>query len=129
MASNISFEDIDAWKKARELCNITYNMISTTALEKDFALRDQINRSSCSVMHNIAEGYDRGGKKEFIQFLFISKASAGELRSQLYRVHDRKYISEDRFNNLNKEVMEISKMISKFINYLISTEFKGDKYR
>jgi len=103
--------------------------MTETGLSKDYALKDQLNGSSGSIMDNIAEGFERGGKKEFIQFLYISKASAGEARSQLYRVHDRKYITDEKFNCLFNSILEISKQISKFIDYLKKSEYKGDKFR
>lgn len=123
------FEDLEIWQKARCLCNEIYILMTETGLSKDYALKDQLNGSSGSVMDNIAEGFERGGKKEFIQFLYISKASAGEARSQLYRVFDRKYITEEKFNDLSSSILEISKQISKFIDYLKKTEYKGDKFR
>ncbi|HNW89443.1 MAG TPA: four helix bundle protein [Bacteroidales bacterium] len=123
------FEDLEIWQKARCLCNEIYVLMTETGLSKDYALKDQLNGSSGSVMDNIAEGFERGGKKEFIQFLYISKASAGEARSQLYRVYDRKFITEEQFNDLSGSILEISKQISKFIDYLKKTEYKGDKFR
>ena len=123
------FEDLEIWQKARCLCNEIYILMTETGLSKDYALKDQLDGSSGSIMDNIAEGYERGSKKEFIQFLYISKASAGESRSQLYRVYDRKYINEEKFNSLFNSILEISKQISKFIDYLKKSEYKGDKFR
>ncbi len=123
------FEDLEIWQKARCLCNEIFILMTETALSKDYALKDQLNGSSGSVMDNISEGFERGSKKEFIQFLYISKASAGEARSQLYRVYDRKYITDEKFNSFFNSILEISKQISKFIDYLKKTEYKGDKFR
>lgn len=123
------FEDLEIWQKSRCLCNEIYILMTETGLCKDYALKDQLNGSSGSVMDNIAEGFERGGKREFIQFLYISKASAGEARSQLYRVLDRKYITEEKFNELFASILEISKQISKFIDYLKKSDFRGDKFR
>ncbi|HNW69915.1 MAG TPA: four helix bundle protein [Bacteroidales bacterium] len=123
------FEDLEIWQKARCLCNEIYILMTETGLSKDYALKDQLDGSSGSIMDNIAEGYERGSKKEFIQFLYISKASAGESRSQLYRVYDRKYINEEKFKSLFNSILEISKQISKFIDYLKKSEYKGDKFR
>ena len=86
------FEELEVWNMSRELCNEVWQIMLYTTLAKDFELRNQMNSASCSVMDNIAEGYERNGNREFIQFLSISKASCGELRSQLYRCLDRRHI-------------------------------------
>ena len=86
------FEDLGVWQEARELCKEIFNLISEGDFSKDYALINQINRSSGSVMDNIAEGFGRSGNKEFIQYLSISKASCTEVKSQLYRALDRNYL-------------------------------------
>ena len=98
------FEDIEAWRLARELCNKIVHIVKSTELEKDYSLRDQISRSSGSVMDNIAEGFERGGNKEFIRFHSIAKGSCGETRSQLYRCYDKKNIDEKHLVNLKMTV-------------------------
>src|SRR5579872_6629495 len=94
------FEDLIAWQKARALDKEVFSVVNSSGIAKDFGLKDQILRSSGSVMDNIAEGFERSGKREFIQFLAIAKASCGELRSQFYRAVDRKYITTDDFDKL-----------------------------
>lgn len=128
MATVKQFEDLDIWKLSRVLCNDINIIAKKTELRKDYKLYSQIDGSSGSVMDNIAEGFERNGNKEFIQFLSISKASCGETRSQLYRVFDRNYINKDEFNSLKEQTMTLSKMIGGFMNYLKKSEFKGTKY-
>ena len=129
MATFKTFEEIVAWQKARVLCTEINSISTTTALEKDYKLKDQINGSSGSTMDNIAEGFGRGGNAEFIQFLEITHASACEYQSQLYRVLDRKYISEEKFKQLYSLAFEVRNMTLKLIQYLSQTEFKGAKYK
>jgi four helix bundle protein len=122
------FEDIEVWKLARDLCNHVFKLTMEEPFCSDFRFRDQIRASSGSVMDNIAEGFERGGNKEFIQFLFIAKGSCGEVRSQSYRTYDNGYISEDTFDGLLNMTINLSKRISGFITYLKSSDFKGQKY-
>ncbi len=122
MAKFNSFEEIISWQKARALNKTIYNITNNNpSFSKDFGLRDQIRRSSISISSNIAEGFERQTTKEFIRFLYIAKASAGECRSQLYLAFDLKYINDDDFNTLKLNVNDISKMISGLIKYLDST--------
>ena len=123
------FEDLEIWQLSRILCNNTYEVIEGTNLKNNFRLSNQIDGSSGSIMDNIAEGFERNGNKEFVQFLSISKASCGETRSQLYRVLDRKFISEETFEILKEKTEILSKRIGAFINYLNNTEMKGSKYK
>lgn len=95
MATIKTFEDIGAWQKARILSKQVFELTLTGSFSKDYALRDQINRSMGSVMDNIAEGFERGGTREFIQFLSIARGSAGEVRSQLHRALDRKHLDRE----------------------------------
>ena len=123
------FEDIESWKRSRDLDKKLFSLIKNSALLKDYSLKDQMLRSSGSIMDNIAEGFERGGKAEFIHFLSISKGSCGELRSQLYRAFDRNYFSENDFNNLKTEAIEISSIIQGLMTYLINSDIKGSKYK
>lgn len=117
MATIEKFEDLEVWKKARELCKKVFLLTQKEQFSKDFSLKDQ-RRSLGSVMDNIAEaclparqGFERGGKKEFIQFLFISKFSLAETRSQLYRSLDYGYITNDEFDGTYKDCTDNAKMI------------------
>lgn len=123
------FEDIEVWQLARELCKDINLIITSTPLNNDFKLRDQINASSGSIMDNIAEGFERDGKVEFRQFLSVAKGSCGETRSQLYRVLDKKYISQEKFDYLMEKTVVLSKKISSFISYMNSSSYKGTKFK
>ena len=122
------FEDMEIWKDARDLCKFVFELTSKEIFNKDFRFRDQIRASAGSVMDNIAEGFERGGNKEFGQFLYYSKGSCGETRSQGYRALDFKYISETEFNKLNESALRISTKIAHLIKYLKDSEMKGAKY-
>lgn len=128
MAKVEKFGDLGVWQLAREICKDISQLFNETELSQDYALKNQVNRSSGSIMDNIAEGFERNGNKGFIQFLSIAKASCGELRSQLYRVVDRNYINQEQFEKYQNTVLLESKKISAFINYLINSELKGSKY-
>ncbi|MEL1246094.1 four helix bundle protein [Flavobacterium sp. DGU11] len=122
MAKLHSFEEIISWQKARELNSEIYRVTNNNEIfNKDYGLRDQMRRASISVSSNIAEGFERETTKEFIRFLYIAKASAGEFRSQLYLASDLGYITNSEFYSLNEKVNEISKLLSGFIKYLIGT--------
>lgn len=128
MATIKRFEDIEAWQQARVLCDEVFKITNEGPFAKDYKLRDQINGSSGSVMDNIAEGYERDGRKEFIQFLSIAKASCGEVRSQLYRAIDRNYIAKEKFEELYSLSNKIGKMISGLMAYLKTSDYSGTKF-
>lgn len=129
MATVKQFEDLEIWKLSRILCDDINKIANNTELRKDYKLYSQIDGSSGSVMDNIAEGFERNGNREFIQFLSISKASCGETRSQLYRVLDRNYINIETFNKLYNQTIILGKMIGGFMNYLKKSDLKGSKYK
>lgn len=128
MATIEKFEDLIAWQKARKLAHEVYELTCLDKFSRDFSLVDQIRRSSGSVMDNIAEGFERGGNKEFIHFLFIAKSSLAETRSQLYRAFDRKYILDDVLKEKLDKAVELSKVIGGFINYLLKSDVTGRKF-
>lgn len=122
------FEDLEVWQKAREFAKLVYETSNKGSFARDFSLKDQINRSSGSIMDNIAEGFERGGNKELIQFLSYSKGSSGEARSQLYRAVDKAYIEQTEFDFLKSKSIELSKQLSGFMSYLKTSEMRGEKY-
>ena len=129
MATINRFEDIIGWQKARVLCKLINSYTHKEFFRKDFKFVSQIKSSSGSAMDNIAEGFERGGNKEFIQFLFIAKGSVGETRSQLYRALDNEYIAKEEFQNAYDLADEVGKLIGGFISHLKSSELKGDKFK
>lgn len=122
------FEDLDAWKRAREVTKRIYQFSSVAAFSRDFGLRDQIRKSSVSVMSNIAEGFERDGNREFVNFLSIAKGSCGEARSQLYVALDQEFISQAEFLWTYDHVSQTGRMIGGFMNYLKQTDMKGKKF-
>lgn len=128
MATIKRFEDLEIWQESRRLSKEIITLSKTTDLKTDFKLKGQIKSSSGSVMDNIAEGFERNGNGEFKQFLSVVKGSAGESRSQLYRVFDNDYISEEKLNLLVADYEKLSIKIHNFITYLNNNDFKGTKF-
>ncbi len=119
------FEELEVWKLSRELNKNIGMLIRNKSFEKNFRLIGQIEGSTGSIMDNIAEGFERGSRAEFIQFLGYSKGSCGELRSQLYRALDLQYINDETFDELFKKASRISAMLNSFIIYLQKTNISG----
>jgi four helix bundle protein len=112
------FEDIESWKEARELVKEIYEIFKDL---KDHGFKDQIQRAAVSIMSNIAEGFDRGTNKEFIQFLVVARGSLSEVRSLLYAALDLKYVDEKVFSQLFEKCIKIANLINGFIRYLKSS--------
>ncbi len=129
MATFKKFEDIEAWKKARELTRKIYGASKQGDFARDFGLRDQIRRAAVSIMSNLAEGYDRNGTRELSQFLAIAKGSAAEVQSQLYVAFDQTYIDRRQLDELKGLASETARMIGGLISYLRYSQFKGTKYK
>jgi four helix bundle protein len=122
------FEDLEVWQLARELSKYVFIISSKEPFCRDYKLRDQIRSSSGSAMDNIAEGFERDGNKEFVQFLSVAKGSSGECRSQSYRSFDYQYIDEEILNDLIKKTTNLSKKISSLMSYLKKSDLKGSKF-
>ena len=114
------FEELNVWQKSILLSKEIYVLTQNQSFEKDFGLKDQIRRASVSVSSNIAEGFERGSDKDFLKFLYYSKGSVAEVRSQLYIAQSLNYINKEEFGQAQNLSIEISKMLQKFIEYLKS---------
>ena len=112
------FEDLDCWKKARELANLVYDLTNQKSFGKDFQLRNQMRDAVGSVMHNIAEGFEAGSDAEFVRFLKISRRSASEVQSELYLAVDRKYITTNQIQTAYNKATEVKRLINGLIAYL-----------
>lgn len=112
------FEDIDVWKEARKLVNMAYDLTGGDLFRKDFGLKEQIQRAAVSCMSNVAEGFDSDTKHQFIQMLSYTKRSSSEVQSELYVALDRKYISEQEFNESYNQAKLVGKLANGFIRYL-----------
>lgn len=128
MATITKFEDIEIWQLARKLNKEMYPFLQALIDSRNFELNKQMERAAGSIMDNVAEGFERDGTREFIQFLAISKGSAGEIRSQLYRALDRNLITEEQFDKFQIDCKLIGDKIGKFMNYLNNSNIKGKKF-
>ena len=129
MATINKFEELEIWQLARQQAIDVYTIMTKEPCSRDFELKNQINASSGSVMDNIAEGFDRSGNKEFVNFLLIAKGSNAEVRSQLYRALDRNYITDELSGLLKAKNETLGNKIMSFIKYLKASEFKGQRYK
>ena len=124
-----SFEDLEIWQNARALCKDIFIVTRNSDFNKDYRFVSQITAASGSIMDNIAEGFERGGNKEFQQFLSIAKGSCGEVRSQIYRAFDFGYIDQNTLDTLLNNVKQLSSGIYYFIQFLKNSELKGVKFK
>ena len=120
MAAFKTFEEINAWQNARELVRDVYAMTGCGDFCKDYGLKDQIQRAAVSICSNIAEGFERRGNKEFINFLWIAKGSAAEVCSQLHLAKDLGYITDERFKSMYDSAKQIGGMLFNLITILSS---------
>ena len=123
-----NFEELEIWQEARRLTQAIYQLTKREKFSRDFSLRDQIQRAAVSVMSNIAEGFERGGNQEFVQFLYVAKASCGEVRSQLYVALDQGYIFKADSEESIVAFRRLSGMIGNLISYLRRSGMKGAKF-
>lgn len=122
-----NFEDLIVWQKARELTRAIYRLTRVVPFAKDFGLVDQIRRAAVSIGSNIAEGFDRGSKNEFVTFLGYAKGSTAEVRSQLYTALDAQYISQEDFDDLKEQNLSIGRMLSFLITKIKASKNKGTR--
>ena len=129
MATIAKFEDLEIWQLARSLAQKIYSLTFIEPVKSDYRLKDQLRGSAGSAMDNIAEGFERSSRLEFINSLSISKGEIGELKSQLYRCADNNYITQELFTELYGEADLLTKKVTAFINYLNSSNIKGQKFK
>lgn len=129
MATFQSFEEIEVWQTARDFVREIYAVTGNDRFARDYGLCSQIRRAAVSIISNVAEGFERNGSGEFVQFLSIAKGSTGEVRAQLYVALDQKYIDEATFERLSRTSGEISRQIGGFMNYLRRSKIRGTKYK
>lgn len=129
MATIQRFEDLEIWKKSRILSDKVYPLTLRDPIADDFRMKDQMRGSVGSIMDNIAEGFERGSKFEFINSLTIAKGEIGELKSQFYRCLDNNYIAQQMFDELYNLADELTKVITSFISYLNKSKIRGQKFK
>ena len=124
-----NFEDLEIWQLARTFSKEIYQITRTQDFRNDTRFCSQIRAAAGSIMDNIAEGFEREGTKEFIQFLYVAKGSCGEVRSQLYRALDAGYILDDKCKALIQDSKTIGSKIFNMIKYLKQAEITGNKFK
>ena len=129
MATVEKFEDLEVWQLSRDLCQKIEALIASDELSRRYALKDQIDRSSGSIMDNIAEGFGRSGSLEFRNFLGYAKGSCSELKSQIYRLYDKQLILQKDYEDLIEQCDHINAKPGSFIKYLSSTKYRGTKFK
>ncbi|WP_305983379.1 four helix bundle protein [Roseivirga thermotolerans] len=121
--------DLKIWQGARVLDKLVFEFLYNNSYLKDYDLKNQVNSASGSIMDNIAEGFGRGGNKEFRQFLTVARGFCAEVRSQVIRATDRNYTTIDQSKELLEKLELVTKTINGFIKYLYNTDLKGSKYK
>lgn len=129
MATVRDFEELAIFQKARELSKKIYPVTQRGEFKSDFRFVQQIRAAAGSIMDNIAEGFERGGNKEFLNFLYIAKGSCGKVRSQLIRANDVGYLSPDEYNELYNDCRKLSAAIMNFIKEIRASEYTGAKFQ
>jgi four helix bundle protein len=124
-----TFEDLDSWRVARELVNLIYDYSKAEAFSRDFEFKNQIRRAAISTMNNIAEGFERGSNRDFVKFLFIARASAGEVRSMLYIGADQNYISKSQFDQAFKLCLRLSQLCWGLIKHLRNEKWASNRVK
>ena len=122
-----TFEEINAWQNARGLVRDVYAVTRSGDFGKDYGLKDQVQRAAISICSNIAEGFERRGNKEFVNFLWIAKGSAAEVCSQLHNARDLGYITDEQFKSLYDSAKLIGGMLFNLITVLSSTNTRTKK--
>ncbi|MBL7779050.1 MAG: four helix bundle protein [Chitinophagales bacterium] len=129
MATIKRFEDLEAWQLSSELSKSIFQLTKKEGFNKDYKLKDQINDASGSAMDNIAEGFGRGGRNEFVNFLSVTNGSLNEVKSQLYRALDREYISQNEFDTMYQLAENATGKTVNSIKYLNSSTHSGTKFK
>ena len=129
MAAVKDFEELAIFQKARELSKKIYPVTNKDGFKSDYRFVQQIRAAAGSIMDNIAEGFERGGNKEFLNFLYIAKDSCGEVRSQLIRANDVGYLTEEEYNELYTKCRKLSAGIMNFIKEIKASDITGAKFK